>query len=205
MPFNPDSYRESEQRALQGRCKALDIIMDDFLTRLKLKHTIAIDLPITKSEFVERFKKVVDHGTLDPFSEIFDVFSRSKNIYKGSVSLDRFRIKRKRKFFDMHMNLAIAEGRFDSKNDAVKITGIINGFRGMMLPFFIFIIAVYLFIFLMIFFSESWNDFPFEMIPFILIHATFMLGIPYAMMRGSAKNLKHDLEREFYFLTRDTK
>lgn len=179
--------------------------MEDFLTRLKLKHTIAIDLPIAKSEFVERFKKVVDHGTLDPFSEIFDVFSRSKNIYKGSVNLDGFRIKRKRKFFDMHMNLAIAEGRFDSKNDSVKIVGIINGFRGMMVPFYIFIIAIYLLMLSIIFFTESWNDFPFEMIPFIFLHAAFMLGLPYVMMRGSAKNLKHDLEREFYYLTRNTK
>jgi preprotein translocase subunit YajC len=39
-------------------------------------------------------------------------------------------------------------------------------------------------------------------IPFIFIHAVFMFGIPYFMMRRSARKMKHDLEREFFYLTK---
>jgi hypothetical protein len=39
-------------------------------------------------------------------------------------------------------------------------------------------------------------------IPFIVFHATVMMGMPYLFMRRSVKKLKYDLEREFYFLTR---
>jgi len=39
-------------------------------------------------------------------------------------------------------------------------------------------------------------------VPFLFIHAAFMFGIPYFMMRRSVKRMKHDLEREFYYMTK---
>ncbi|MDX1829044.1 MAG: hypothetical protein R3342_13470, partial [Lutibacter sp.] len=39
-------------------------------------------------------------------------------------------------------------------------------------------------------------------LPFIFIHATFMFGIPYFFMRRGAKRMKHELEREFYYMTK---
>jgi hypothetical protein len=38
--------------------------------------------------------------------------------------------------------------------------------------------------------------------PFIFFHALFMFGIPYFMMRNSVQRLKHELEREFYYMTK---
>ncbi|MFT4850597.1 MAG: hypothetical protein ACI83B_003156 [Sediminicola sp.] len=39
-------------------------------------------------------------------------------------------------------------------------------------------------------------------LPFIIIHAAFMYGAPYLMMRRSTKRMKHELERELFYLTK---
>ena len=37
-------------------------------------------------------------------------------------------------------------------------------------------------------------------LPFLLLHAAFMFGIPYLVMRNSTKRMKYDLTREFHYL-----
>lgn len=38
--------------------------------------------------------------------------------------------------------------------------------------------------------------------PFLFFHAILMFGIPYFIMRRSTQRLKHELEREFYYMTK---
>ncbi|MDX1830013.1 MAG: hypothetical protein R3342_10760, partial [Lutibacter sp.] len=68
------------------------------------------EIEIPKNEFVSIFKKHVDEGSIGIFSDTFDIFSSSKNEYKGYVGLDGFKIKRRKRFFDMNMNLSVANG-----------------------------------------------------------------------------------------------
>ncbi len=177
--------------------------MRRFLEKIKLIEHLSTELEIQKNEFIKNFKNQVDEGNIGPFSGAFEAFSLSKNEYKGHVGYDGFRIKRRRRFFDMNMNLAIAKGNYRQKGNNLIIETEINGFRGMMVPFYIFLIVFYA-IFIFGFFSTG----NFEGAPkgflgaFILIHAAFMFGIPYFIMRRGTKRFKHELEREFYYMTK---
>ncbi len=177
--------------------------MKELLKNIKLLDHWTTELEIQKAEFVSKLKEHVDEGGIDLFSESFDVFISSKNEYKGHVGYDGFKIKRRRKFFDMQMNLAVASGTYRQQGSKLIIETEINGFRGRMIPFLVFMIIFYTaFIVVFLNIDHFEGDGVEFAIPFILLHAAFMLGIPYFMIRRSTKRLKHDLEREFYYMTK---
>ena len=179
--------------------------MNKFLKRIKLIDHFTIELHIQKREFVDQLKKQVDEAEIGIISDLFDVFSSHRNEYKGKVDSDGFKIKKPRKFFDMTVVKATAIGTYEQKSDRLIIHTEINGFQGIMIPFYLFALVFYSIALVAIPFVSDMNGntMPhFFVIPFILLHAAFMLGIPYLMMRRSTKRLKYDLEREFYYLTK---
>ncbi|MBK3515964.1 hypothetical protein [Carboxylicivirga marina] len=177
--------------------------MTDLLKKLKLLAFLKTELEISKHDFISRLRTTVDEGETGMFAEAFDAFSSSKNEYKGHVGFDGFKIKRRRRFFDMNMNLAIAKGSYIQHGDKLLIDTEINGFRGMMIPFYIGLIIVYAIIFIAFLSVDNIEgNMDYMAIPFIIIHAVFMGGIPYLMMRRSVSRMKHELEREFFFLTK---
>lgn len=177
--------------------------MSELLKKLKLKDSFEIEIPIEQDLFVERLTSIVDKGDTSIFSNISDVFSSSKNDYRGMVSNNSFSLKRKRKMFDMNINFAVAKGEFKQEIDQLKIKTDINAFNGPLKVFF-FIIPVFYCVFLSAFFfsSNKTESIQFVFVPFIIVHASFMLGIPYMMMRKSVGKMKKELERELYFLTK---
>ncbi|AUC15859.1 hypothetical protein BTO06_12165 [Tenacibaculum sp. SZ-18] len=177
--------------------------MKELLKKLKLIDYLQTELIIQKNDFVNKLRNHVDEGSTGIFSDTFDVFSSSKNEYKGEVSFNGFKIKRRRKFFDMNMNMAVAKGTYSQKDDKLIIDTEINGFHGMMIPFYIFCIIIYgVFIVGFLSADEIGGNAPGFAFPFIIIHAAFMMGIPYFIMKRSTKRLKHELEREFFYLTK---
>lgn len=177
--------------------------MKEFLKKIKLIEYLTTEIEIQKNEFVLKFSQHVDEGNIGAFSSPFEAFSSSKNEYKGQVRFEGFKIKRRRKFFDSNMNLAVATGTYRQSNEKLIIETEINGFNGIMIPFYLFT-----FIFYSIFVGIFFNTETFEgngagfALPFIFIHAAFMFGVPYFMMRRSTKRMKHELEREFYYITK---
>jgi hypothetical protein len=177
--------------------------MEALLIKLKLVDYLKTELYLQKGEFIERFSQHVDDEKIGGLYDAFDAFSSSKNEYKGHVGLDSFKIKRRRKFFDMNINMATASGTFRQHDDILVIDTKINGFSKMMIPFYIFVVLIYFgFIVSMILVDSSQMPF-LIMIPFISIHAFLMLGMPYFLMRKSVKRMKHDLERELYYMTKE--
>ena len=75
--------------------------MKNLLIKLKLIDYLNTELKISKSEFLRKLNLIVDEGSTNSLTDIFDVFSSSKNEYKGKVDFTKFEIRRKRKFFDM--------------------------------------------------------------------------------------------------------
>ncbi len=178
--------------------------MQKFLKKIKIIDHLITELEIQKDDFVNRLKLHVDDDNISIFSDGLDVFFSSKNEYKGKVTYDGFKIKRRRRFFDMNMSLAVARGKYFQKDKKLIIETEINGFQGMMIPFYILCSIIYL-VFIITFLTadEIGGNMPrLFVLPFILIHAAFMMGIPYLIMRRSTKSLKHELEREFYYLTK---
>ena len=106
----------------------------------------------------------------------------------------------------MTMNFAVAIGSFQSKDNSLIISTEINGFHGTIIPFYIFITIFYL----VFIFGFSFATFQVEAsgelffgIPFLLIHAAFMYGIPYFIMKRSTGRMKRELEREFFYMTKE--
>jgi hypothetical protein len=174
----------------------------DFLKKTGLLQTFSIEIEAQKNDFISAFKKKVDDEDIGLFSDTFDVFSSSKNTYKGSIDSNSFKIKRRKKFFEARNSMALATGTFRQKGENVVIDTEVNGFSKWMIPFYVTIILFY-FVFIFIFvFGIAAQDMPFMIIPFIFIHGLLMFFIPYFVMKKSVTNMRHDLEREFYFMTR---
>lgn len=173
--------------------------MDKLLTKLNFIKTATIELPIEKYNFISILNSNIDKSELGYFSDIGDVFSSSKAEYKGHINSYGFKLKKKRKFFDTNVNFATVEGQFDQQGDTLKIKMEINGFSNQMAPFFIMVPLFYLFAIVMVF-QGGGTESSIIAIPFLLIHALFMFGIPYFIMRRSVKRMKYELERDLYFM-----
>lgn len=88
--------------------------MKEILTKLKLIEDFSTTIKMEQNAFYVRFKSCVDEGNR-LFSNAFDVFSRSKNEFKGHVAPDNFKIKRRSRLFEMNPNLAVAQGCSDRR------------------------------------------------------------------------------------------
>ena len=176
------------------------------LERLRLVDHLTTEIPIEKKDFVDRLTRNVDQGDIGTFLSAFEQFSSSKNEYKGTVTFDSFKIRRRRRLFDMNMNLAVAEGSFRQKENILVVEATITGFRRIFIPFLFFIAFFYVAFIISFIISFTVSDTPGYMgwflMPFIFIHAAMMLGIPYYMMRRGVSRMKYELERDFYYITK---
>lgn len=175
--------------------------MQDFLERIQLIKKTQIKLNVDKSEFVKNFKQHVDEGNIGAFSSAFEMFSSSKNRYKGNITQNSFEIRRRREFFDKTSYLARVTGTFRQQNDHVIVDAKVNGFSNFLIPFYIIITVFYVFFLFMFTSGFQGNGIP---IVFILFHALLMYTIPYFVMRKRVKNTTVDLEKElFYMMKKD--
>ena len=157
----------------------------------------------SKSEFTSALRNNVDEADIDGFfSGAFEAFTSSKNRYKGSVNHNGFKIRKRRRFFEKNVGKTIASGDLREQGESLVIHTKINGWSNHTIFFFGFISIFYLIVIVASFgfmFSGD-SEFPIFAPIFILVHAAFMYGIPYFIMRRSVRRLKEDLEREFHFI-----
>jgi hypothetical protein len=175
--------------------------MKELLERLKLVVHFTIELEIEKSVFVSKLMQNIDEGDTSIFFTPFEAFSSSKSDYKGKVAFDQFKIRRRKRFFDIAWTLATAKGAFKQVDKNVVIETEINGFHGIFIPYYIFVPIFYLLFIMGFVFSDS-NQGELYFIPMIIIHAVFMLGFPYFFMRRGVNRMKYELERDLYYMIR---
>jgi hypothetical protein len=177
--------------------------MENFLRKIKLIDSFSTTLNTSKSEFTSALRNNVDEADIDGlFSGVFEVFSSSKNLYKGSVNHNNFRIRKRARLFEKNIGKTIASGDLRENGESLIINTKIKGWSNYMFFFYSFLSIFYLIFIVGSFagiFSED-SQFPIFVPIFILIHAVFMFGIPYFIMRRSVKRLKEDLEREFHYI-----
>jgi hypothetical protein len=176
--------------------------MKSVLERLGLVDHLTTEIPIEKRDFVDKLTRNVDQGDIGIFLSAFEAFSSSKNEYKGTVTFDSFKIRRRRRLFDMNISLAVAEGSFRQKDNILVVEATIRGFQRIFIPFLILIAFVYVAFIISFIVSDTPGNMGGLFIPFIFIHAAIMLGIPYYIMRRGVSRMKYELERDFYYITR---
>jgi len=174
--------------------------MKSLLRKIKLIDDFNVELNISKLDFYSKLRDQVDVSSLGLFSDMGDLFSSSKNEYKGTVDYDGFKLKRKRRFFDTKMNMATLTGTYRQVSDKLIVESHINGFANVMIVFFVFALLFYSVFIGVFIFGGIGEETSFFVLPFILMHALFMFGIPYFIMRKSVKRFKYDIEREFHFI-----
>ena len=103
--------------------------MKEFLEKIGLIDHFTTIIEVEKDTFVSKFEGNVKEARIDIFSENpFDIFSSDKATYKGHVGFDGFRIKKRRKLFDIQSGYPIiAEGFFSQSGKTLIIETKING------------------------------------------------------------------------------
>jgi len=172
------------------------------LQDLKLIDFLKLELPIEKKRFIENLKSIVENGDIRYYSAFGDLFVKGKKHYRGEVTYEGFKIKKKTSMFESNMTMAVAKGTYHSSKTNVIINVEINGFSKIMIPFYIMITIFYLIFFsILISMPSDDSEWSWLAFPFLVAHAAFMFGVPYVIARRGVKRLKYDLERELYFLS----
>ncbi|MBL0739286.1 hypothetical protein JI750_20520 [Flavobacterium sp. GN10] len=171
--------------------------MTDFLRKIHLVKDISIQLPVSKIDFIQKFRSHVDESDLSFVP--FEVLQSSRNEYKGNISNNYFELKKRRKLFDTNYSFAKVTAHFSEDNNRLNIEAEINGFRKRMLLFVGVMLAFYSIFIITSLFLTSDNSASFFVLPFLLFHMSIMLGIPYFIIRRSVKRMIYDLERDLHY------
>jgi polyferredoxin len=178
--------------------------MEDLLRKYKLIDNFTVELPIHKGEFVRRFCGSVDPGGIGLFSGAFEAWESSNNDYKGEVSNQGFKVRRRRKFFQAHGQLrAVATGTFTEARDKLTIRTEVRSIFKKMVPLYLIAAFFYLVAIVTLIstgFSDGANGLPAFVLVFILAHAGLLYFMFFYVMRRGVAELKRDLEREFVYL-----
>lgn len=171
--------------------------MNDFLRKIHLVKDISLQLPVSKIDFIQKFRNNVDQSDLSFVP--FEVFQSSRNEYKGNISNNAFQLRKRRKLFDNNYTFAKVTGKFSEDNNQLNVNVEINGFRKRMLLILGIMVMFYSIFLVFSLFLSGDNSAPFFFLPFILIHMSLMLGIPYFVIRRSVKRMIYDLERDLHY------
>jgi len=173
--------------------------MKKLLNKIKLIDHLTTNLPITKKEFVDRLLFITEEKNINAFSDIFAGFSHSPLEFKGQVTVDSFKIKRLKRFFEFNHYLPIASGTMIEKDGQLIVETEINGFTFLIIPFCLLIVFFSIPILGLIFSDNKFDLFSFLI---VLIFATTMFFIIYLNARGGVKRFKYEMEKEFFYLTK---
>lgn len=177
-----------------------------WLERWKIIDSLRMELELSKGVFVSRLQEIVEPGSINTALHSFEIFSRDQRPYKGQVDLNGFKIRKKRRMFDFNHSLSVAEGTFDQERDRLVIQAKIDGFKPLYLFYYFLLIFIYGWVLGSILLTNARSvepDTPGFVVLLIVLHALFMFTIPYFIMRYGTRQLKRELEREFFFLTKN--
>jgi len=154
-------------------------------------------LKMNDVEFLNQFKEIIEYSELSFVNNTLDVLSFSKLKYRGKLSKTRFLIKKRRKFNELGLSIAIGEGFLHHDGKSLIINIKVSAFKGVMLLAFIygiFLIFMMTAISIVVISEEGVEGI--TVIMGVFIAAVFSL-IPYLIMRDGARKLLTHLEQDF--------
>ncbi|MFY9243402.1 MAG: hypothetical protein WAO74_10265 [Polaribacter sp.] len=175
--------------------------MKEILKKIGIIDALTIQLELDRNEFLKKLSDHTEESNLGFGSSFFEVFSSNKKEFKGSIGINDFKIRKRRKFFDRSSGLAIATGKIHQKENTTIVETEISSFKNNMYFFLGFLILIYIVVITSIIFNSD-DNLPVFIIPFILLHGLLMFGIPIFMLRKSTARLKKELEKDFYFIVK---
>ncbi|RYE16201.1 MAG: hypothetical protein EOP45_17910 [Sphingobacteriaceae bacterium] len=103
--------------------------MKEFLKKLKLIDHLTMHLDLDQKVFTDRLSAITEPGSTSVFTDAFDVLSSSEKEFKGFVDRQGFKLKRRRRLFDLRFNTAIANGTIAEADGKLTIETEINAFH----------------------------------------------------------------------------
>ncbi|OOV18603.1 hypothetical protein [Flavobacterium sp. LM4] len=175
--------------------------MTEFLKKIKLIDNLIIELPININDLVKKIENFVDEDNYD----ILEGFRSTKKIFKGKIDNKGFKICRKLGGSNNTKVNTIAYGKFKELNAKTKIEIEIIGFDSFFKFFYCFLILFWgVMIFALILFLKNGNQNQSEFgMPIMFMLLSLITILPYFQMKRSIERMKYDLEREFYYLTKE--
>ena len=166
-----------------------------FLEKIKLIDRYKVELNISKDEFVEWFSRKVDKSVLGGFDlllEDTEIYSKSKNTYKGYVNKSVFKVKLRNKLFDSGFNSSIATGKYVQEEGMLFIEIAIGNMQTI---YYRILPSIVVFVLFMINVSDLITGF-YKYI-FILGCFTVLIFAQYFWLSKSVKKLKKALQKDF--------
>lgn len=170
--------------------------MESFFRNLGLIIDHRMELPVQKSWFVRVLQENVAEGSL------FEAFSSNKAVFKGFVDQHGFELKQRRRMFRRKNNPTRAKGVFSQLGDTLRIDVKITAYHWSIILYYLFVVAffgIFLSAFLLGEFDSSGPPHPMILV-FLFFQAALMIFLPYFLLKSGVKQMKEELEREFYYL-----
>lgn len=172
--------------------------IEAFFRKIKLIQDFHIILPVKEEDFVEQFHDQVKESDLGLFSDPAEQYSTKGPDYKGWIRQGQFEMKLRRKMFSFNLGLSRVHGKYFEEGRELIVEGEINGASKWLIPIFAVAIGIYIMAIFFLMSSGESADNSFWLFHLILLHAAFMMGIPYFLIRMEAGRIKRDLEGEFF-------
>lgn len=177
--------------------------VDDWRDGIGWRDYLEMQLSLSASDFEQKLKSLVDteqkRKRIRPLFKMDD----SGKIYFGRISEGSFSFQQRMRFADPYQNFSKVNGVFQEEEGKVNISmSVFYGSKWMLL-FLLPLLCFYCAIIGVVVYNTSNSILPFFIVPFLLLHGAFMVGIIYFSIRRNVKRMKYILERELYFLTKD--
>lgn len=172
--------------------------MKNFLRSIGLIQEYSLTLNCSKAYFLRMLQENID----PPGFQFFERF-QSGRPFKGSVGNNEFEIRQRAQGMHQTFNMVVSfTGTVIERNDKAVLNVEASGFSG----FIRFIAGFILFIYV-VGIGSTMTVQPLEEVYITLlllpVHAAFMFGILYIALRRAVNNSKREIEKEFFFLTKD--
>ena len=172
--------------------------MKEFSRKIQLIQDFRITLPIDEDTFTDRFQDRVQESELGLLSDPFEQYSTKGPEYKGWISEGKFEMKLRRRMFSFNLGISRVHGTFREEGRELVVAGEINGFGNWLIPIYAITIGIYLLAIVLFFASGETLEESLWPVPLLLLHAAFMMGIPYFFIRREVGRIKRDVEEGLF-------
>ncbi len=156
--------------------------MNKLLDKFGIEIESELSLLIEKNQFIKILSKHLD---IDKFN-LFEIFSKSNNKYKGTIEANNLVIKRKRRLFGSRFVIK-AKGSFSQDDDSLNIKFHVTSWNWYVTVMYVFIAIFYFIVFLVLFTSMTNSKIEWVLFPLILLHMLLMIGGPLLLLKKATK------------------
>jgi hypothetical protein len=174
--------------------------MKGFLRKIKLIDHFTTELEIDKNTFVDRLSAITDEGSTGLFSNPFDIFTSNKKTFKGRVTLDDFILKKQMKAFDAGDSMCSVKGTLAENDGKLTIEAEVNGVDNFIAIFYILLMSIATIFIVIALLSKETPSF---LLPLVFFQGIIWYSLPYLFLKRRVERMKYDLEREFFYLTKN--